>query len=144
MILIKTQIIWFRAPPFCENNYDKNSTNIFHSVWVTRPTSSHLGAIRARLGPVGGDWRQFCVFEATMRQYEHELICFRTAFRFVNISSPWYCTEMVLYSIFLYGSQFSGEKSHMKILYLVPEIISKNRVSFFWGTPPCTVLFVVL
>ena len=58
------------------------------SAWVTRPTRSHLGAIRARLGPVGGAWRKFCGFEATMRQYEYELICFRTAFCFVNFSAP--------------------------------------------------------
>ena len=42
---------------------------------------------------------------------------------------------MVLYSKFAYGSQFSGEKSDMKIRYLVAEIFSKNRVSFSLGHP---------
>ena len=58
------------------------------SDWVTWPTRSDLGAIRARLGPVFEAWRKFCSFEATMRQFEYELICFRTAFCFVNISAP--------------------------------------------------------
>ena len=80
------------------------------SNWVTRPTRSNLGAIRARFGPVFGAWRKFCSFEATVRQHKYELICFRTASCFVNILAPKYCTEMVLYSKFAYGSQFSGEK----------------------------------
>ena len=66
-ILIKTQIIWYRALTYFENVYDKNSYNIYQSVWVTRPTRSHLGAIRTRLGPVGGVWHKCCCFEATMR-----------------------------------------------------------------------------
>ena len=70
-----------------------------------------------------------------MRQYEYELICFRTAYRFVNISAPKYHTEMVLYSRFLYGSQFSGEKNDLKIRYLVTEILSKHGVLFFLGHP---------
>ena len=104
-------------------------------VCVMRPTRRHLGAIRARLGPVGGALLKFWGFETIMRQYEYELICFRAVFCFVNISAPLYRTETVLYSRFLYGSQFSGEKSDMKIRYLVAEILSKNRVSFFLGHP---------
>ena len=41
---------------------------------------------------------------------------------------------MVLYSKFLYGSQFSGEKSDLKIRYLVTKILSERGVSFFWDT----------
>ena len=78
MIVIKTQIIWFRAPTYFENDQDKTVLTSIQSVWVTRPTRSHFGATWARLGPFGGAWRKFCGFEATIRQYEHELICFRT------------------------------------------------------------------
>ena len=39
------------------------------SVWVTSPSRSDLGPIRARLGSVCGAWRKFCGFEATMKQY---------------------------------------------------------------------------
>ena len=67
-----------------------------------------------------------------MRQYKYELICFRTAFCFVNISAPEYRTEMVLYSKFAYGSQFSGEKNNLKIRYLVAEILIKQTCSFFY------------
>ena len=48
----------------------------------------HLRAIRSQLWPVGGTWRKYCRFEATIRHYEYGLICFRTAFCFVNISAP--------------------------------------------------------
>ena len=63
------------------------------SVWVTRPTWSHLGAIRACLGPVGGFMRTFCGFEASVRQYEYELIGFRTAFWPPNITQKGFCTQ---------------------------------------------------
>ena len=39
-------------------------------VWVTRPTRSNLGAIRAHFGPVCRAWHKFCSFEATMRWYD--------------------------------------------------------------------------
>ena len=58
------------------------------SDWVTWSPRSALAAIRACLGPVFEAWRKFCSFEATMRQLEYELICFRTAFWLVNISAP--------------------------------------------------------
>ena len=70
-----------------------------------------------------------------MRQHEYEMICFRTAFCFVNISPPEYRTEMVLYSKFVYGSQFLGEKNDLKIRYLVAEILSKLGGAFFFDTP---------
>ena len=53
-ILIKTQIIWYRALTYFENVYDKNSYNIYQSVWVTRPPRSHLGAIQ---DPSWASWR---------------------------------------------------------------------------------------
>ena len=42
---------------------------------------------------------------------------------------------MVLYSKFMYGSQFSGEKKGLKIQSLVAKILSQNGVSFFLGHP---------
>ena len=77
-------------------------------VWVTGPTNNHLGAIRGHFWPVGRDGHKICGFETTLRQYEYEFICFRTPFCFVNISAPSYWTEIVLYSNFAYGSQFSA------------------------------------
>ena len=94
-------------------------------VCVTRPIRRHLGAIRACLGPVGGALSKFWGFEATMRQHEYEFIRFRTAFCFVNILASYDRTERVLYSKFAYRSQFSGEKTHLKIQYLVAEIFAK-------------------
>ena len=53
-------------------------------------------------------------------------------FCFVNISAPLNRREMVLYSKFAYGSQFSEEKNDLTILHLVAKILGKNPVSFFW------------
>ncbi len=72
------------------------------SVWVTRPTRSHLGVLRVHLGLVGGAWCKFCGFKATMRHHEYELICFRTIFCVVKISAPQYRVEIVLNSEFAY------------------------------------------
>ena len=105
------------------------------SNWVTRPTRSDLGAIRARFGPVFGAWRKFCSFEATVRQHKYELICFRTAFCFVNILAPKYRTEMVLYSKFAYGSQFSGEKKRFKNPILGYQDIKQKPSLIPFGTP---------
>ena len=105
------------------------------SVWVTRPSRSDLGAIRACLGPVCRAWHKFCSFKASMRQYKYELICFRTTFCFANFSAPFNRTKMVLYSKCVYGSQFSGEENNLKIRSLVAEISIKNPVSFFLGHP---------
>ena len=53
---------------------------------------------------------------------------------------------MVLYSKFLYGSQFWGEKKRFKNPILGCEDISKNPVLFFWDTlylsPMATVIFL--
>ena len=45
----------------------------------------------------------------------HEFICFKNPFCFSNISAPSNRTELVLYSKFAHGSQFSGEKNDLKI-----------------------------
>ena len=74
-------------------------------------------------------------------KHKNEYICFKTPFCFVNISAPLNCTEMVLYSKFAYGSQFSGEKNYLKILQLVYEILGKNPVSFFLGRPVYVKIF---
>ena len=58
-----------------------------------------------------------------------------TQFCLANISTPKSRTEMVLYSKFAYGSQFSGEKNYLEIRYWVADILSKNPVSFFLGHP---------
>ena len=105
------------------------------SVWVTRPTRSHLGAIWAHLGPVGGTWHKFCGFKVTLRQYKYEFICFRTAFCFVNISAPEYRTEIVLYSKFAYGSHFSGEKTIWKSNAWLPRYLQNKHWTIFFETP---------
>ena len=52
----------------------------------------------------------------------------RKTFIIVNILASEFRTEMVLYSKFAYGSQFSGEKNDLKIGYLVAEILSKMHI----------------
>ena len=113
----------------------KTVISSIQSVWVTRPTRSHLKATGARLGPIGGAWRKFCGFEATMRQCGFELTCFRTTFCFINISAPWYRTEMVLYSKFAYGSQFSEEKKQFKNPIVGYRDIKQKPSLIFFGTP---------
>ena len=95
------------------------------SAWATRIPQSEMGAIRASLGQVGS---KLWFFYDAMRQYEYELICFGNQFCFANISAPFDRTEMALHSKCSYGSQFSGEKDHWKIRYLVAEIKSKYLV----------------
>ena len=88
MILLKTQNIQLRAPTYLKNDQDKKVITSIQSVWVTRPTRKHSGAISACLGPISSVWHKFWGFEATLRQFENELLGFRTAFCFVNISVP--------------------------------------------------------
>ena len=102
-----------------------------------------MGAIGDNLGPVGLVENKLLGFEVTIRQYEHEWICSKTPFCFVNISAPLNHTEMVLYSKSAYGSWFSGEKNNLKILHLVVEILGKNPVSFFLGRPVFSVSLCV-
>ena len=94
-----------------------------------------MGAIRASLGPVGLAGAKLLGFEVPMRQFECEWICSRTAFCFANISPPFNRTKKVLYSKFAYGSQFSEEKKHLKIGYLVTEIFRKKPSLFHFGPP---------
>ena len=51
-----------------------------------------------------------------------------TPFCFANISFPFNCTDLVLYSKFPYGSQFSAEKNGLKFRCLVLEIYCKNQI----------------
>ena len=106
------------------------------SVWVTRPTRSHLKATGARLRPIGRAWRKFWGFEAPMRQYKFELTCFRSTFCFINILASKYRRKMVLYSKYVYGSQFKGEKKtvcNFVLWFLKYE--TKCKVVFFLGRP---------
>ena len=45
---------------------------------------------------------------------------------FANISAPKNRTEMIVYSKFAYGSQFSGENNYFKIRYLVTKILKTS------------------
>ena len=68
------------------------------SVWVTRPSRSDLGAIRARLGQVCGAWPKFCGFKASMRQYKYELIEPHFVLRISrppSIVQKWFCIQNV-------------------------------------------------
>ena len=73
MILIKLKVFNLELHHFLKTIKINTVITSSQSFWATRPTRSHLGAIRAPLGPVGKAWRKFCRFEATMtmRQYEH-------------------------------------------------------------------------
>ena len=133
--MVKTHFFDLEVLYILKTNKIKTVLTSIQSVWVTRPSRSNLGAIRAHLGPVCGAWRKFCGFKASMWQYKYELICFRTAFCFAHFSAPFNRTKMVLYSKCAYGSQFSGEKNDLKIRSLVAEILSKNPVLFFLGHP---------
>ena len=94
----------------------KTKWDFIQIVWVTRPSRSDFGAINAHLGHACEAWHKFCGFEATMRQNEYELICFRTGFCFVNILVPlWHSYG---FTFKLYGSQFSGEKKTFRNLML--------------------------
>ena len=80
----KLKFILLRVPTDLENDQDKTVITSIQSFWVTRPSRSDLGAIRARFWQACGAWRKFWGLEATMRQYRYEFICFRTGFCFVN------------------------------------------------------------
>ena len=89
MIVIKAQVIC-RLPHILKMIKIKTVVTSIQSVWVTRPNRSHLKPTRACIWPIGGFWNKFCCFEATLRQYEFEFTCFRTAFCFKYISAPSY------------------------------------------------------
>ena len=137
--MVKTQIIWFRGPIYFENYQDKKRVlTSIQLVCVTRPTRRHLGAIRARLGPVGGALCKFWGFEATMRQHEYELICFRTAFCFVNILPPkiaqkWFCIQNLHMDL-----SFQEKKTIWKSDTWLPRYLQNKHCTILFETP-CTI-----
>ena len=68
--------------------------------WLVRAARGHFKAVRT-----------------IMCQYDYAFMCLRTLFCFINISAPWYRTELVLYSKFADGSQFSGQKYRKAALH---------------------------
>ena len=85
--------------------------------------------IRVSWGPVVASQGQSGSIKTTLSKYEYELVYFGTPFCFVNISAPEYRAEMVLYSKFAYGSQFSGEKNSLQVM----PILGYRRIHvFFW------------
>ena len=89
------------------------------SVLVTRSPRNHLGAIRARLGPVGGAWHKFCGFEAT----GHPVWYYVTLSR-----SEWYITlyKSILYSIL----QVRTELCFIKYS-IISYITGQNNIIFY-------------
>ena len=57
--LSKTQFFDLEVLYFLKTTKIKTVLTSIQLVCVTRPTRRHLGAIRARLGPVGGALREF-------------------------------------------------------------------------------------
>ena len=70
----------------------------------------------------------------SLRQYEYKLICFKTAFCFANISAK-ITQKLVLYFVFTYGSQFSGEKKQFENLILGCQDIKQKPSLIFLGHP---------
>ena len=50
--------------------------------------------------------------QTTTDKHKNESICFKIPFCLVNIFAPLNCTEMLLYSKFAYGYQFSDKKNY--------------------------------
>ena len=132
--LFWSKLKWFdlELPHILKTTKIKTVITYIPSVWVTRPTRSHLGATWAHLGPVGGAWHKFCGFEVTLRQCKYELICFRTAFFFVNNSTP-----NIAQKWFVWISVFRRNKRFENMILGCWDIKQKPSVIFF-GTP-CTV-----
>ena len=93
--------------------------------WYDLASQQSVGASQGHSGTV----------RTTSDQYEYNLVYFETAFCFTNISAPYYRTEMVLYSEFTYGYQFSEETNGLEIRFLIPEILNKYKRSIFFETP---------
>ena len=74
--------------------------------------------LRVSWGPVGASQGQSGSIKTTLSQYEYEIVYFGTPFCFANISVPLYRTEMILYSEFADGFQFSKEKKDYGICLL--------------------------
>ena len=102
---------------------------------LLRDTWGLSGSVSVCQGSVRAARGHFKAVRTIMCQYDYAFMCLRTLFCLTNISAPWYHTELVLYSKFAYGSQFSREKNVLKLRYLVVEILSKNGVLFFLGHP---------
>ena len=101
---------------------------------ITMPNRSSLGAISACIGPVCGAWRKFCGFEATMRHYEDEFICSKTAFCFLNIWLPDIAQKCFCIQNLRMDLSFQ-KKNDLKIWYLVVEILSRNLFLLFLEHP---------
>ena len=78
------------------------------------------------MAPVGELQGQSGPVKTTLSQYEYKLVYFGTPFYFANISAPQNHTEMILYSEFTDGSQFSKEKNGLKIFFSVAQKIKKQ------------------
>ena len=106
---------WFdlELPNISKTTKIKTVITSIPSVWVTRPTRSHFGAIRAHLGPVGRACCTFCGFEANR-------------------------TEMVWYSKFRHGSQisvFRRKKSIWTSNAWLPRNLQNEHLPIFFETP---------
>ena len=69
----------------------------------------------ASLVPVKLARAESCGFEVARLQYEYKLIYSTIPLCFTTISAPYNCTEMVLYSKFAYGSEFSREENNARL-----------------------------
>ena len=86
-----------------------------------------VGKLQGQSGPV----------KTTLSQYEYKLVYFGNPFYFANISAPQNHTEMILYSEFTDGSQFSKEKNGLLFLGCSEnqETIKNINHTFFTGHP---------
>ena len=106
LILLYFELVHILKDIWKENNYKTR-----WPVWITWGLCV---LIRGYHGQSGGCQRPFGFSKAasdTAGQYEYQFFYFRSPFCFSNISAAWTHTELVLYSKFAYGSQFSGEKN---------------------------------
>ena len=110
--------------------------------WPRHPLRDQLGQHGATEGlsgydqasqePVGASQGHSVPLRTTSGQYEYVLVYSRTPYCFPNISAPQNRTKLVLYSKFIYVSQFSEEKNGLKICSLVPEILNKQTFERFF------------
>ena len=73
---------------------------------LLRDTWELSGSVSVCQGSVRAARGQFKAVRTIICQYDYAFMCLRTIFCLMNISAPWYRTELVLYSKFAYGSQF--------------------------------------
>ena len=101
-------------------------------------TSWPLSVRSGQSGPSGAITKPLWCCEDHFRSVRKWLVCVGTTFCFANISAPWICTEMVLYSCFIYGSQFSEEKMVWKSISQLLKYVKSNQIKklyIFYGTP---------